>query len=135
MRRSIEQNRRLYYHLHLMSYDDEKKRELIARCTGQRTIHSHEMDHVEIEFAINELKAKRQQIIRKYMPVIGVCAQALGWTVPDHEHGGTSINWVSLNAYVEKWYHCKGFMTLPAADMPKLITGLKSIAKAKGVKL
>lgn len=118
-----------------MSYDEEQKRELIARCTAQRTTHSHEMDHVEIEFAINELKTKRQAVIRKFMPVIGVCCHALGWTVPDDQNGGTMIDWPALNAYIEKWYHHKGFMSMPAGDMPKLITSLKAIGKAKGVKL
>lgn len=118
----------------LCSVDEEKKRELVARYTGQRTIHSSEMDNLEMDMAIRELVAMRRRILQKYLPVIGVCCTALQW-VCKNDQGHNVIDFNSLNAYIEKYYHKPNLYKLSADQMVNLIVSLKSIAKRKGIRL
>lgn len=141
MRRTLNQNSQFYRLLGLCSYDDERKRELVARCTGGRTVHSSEMEHEEMQMAIRSLMAARREIFRKYMPVIGVCCRALGWV--ETIDGRSEINMRSLNGYIAAHYSghegdkkkIKSLGTLDADQMLKLIVSLKAVAKAKGIRL
>lgn len=131
--RSVEQNKRFYKLLSLCSYDDEKKREVVARCTGGRTVHSSEMHIEEMDMAIRMLKAARRDAMRKYMPAIFVCCRALGWTA--REDGQEFIDPAAINGYLVKYYNKKALGALSAHELYNLIISLKQIAKHKGIKL
>lgn len=128
MRRTAEQNRKFHMLLSLCSYSDDKKKELVLRCTAGRTNHSSDMDEMEMQFAINELKYFRQQTFKRYMPVIALCCRKLGWIYVDNE-----IDYHSLNAYIGKYYNKPGLSRLTAEEMSKLVVSLKQIAKRKGI--
>lgn len=111
----------------------DEKQALVSKHTGGRVTSSSEMESEEMDAAIRDLIAERRQVFRRYMPVIGLCCHALGWTVIVEGH--REIDMPSLNGYIQKYYKKKSLYRLTNEEFGKLVVSLKKIAEAKGVKL
>lgn len=87
----------------------DEKQALVSKHTGGRVTSSSEMESEEMDAAIRDLIAERRQVFRRYMPVIGLCCHALGWTVIVEGH--REIDMPSLNGYIQKYYKKKVFVS------------------------
>jgi len=134
MQRTLEQNNRFHQLLGLNCWDNEKKRGLVAKATGLRTVHSDQMEIEEMAMAITLLEQERREILARYLRVIGLCCSAIGWTV-QAEDGYMKIDYSSLNGYIKTHYHKENLNRLNAHQLNKLVISLKQIAIHKGVKL
>jgi hypothetical protein len=134
MQRTLEQNNRFHQLIALNCWDIEKKRGLVAKATGLRTVHSDQMEFEEMAMAISLLDQERREILARYMRVIGLCCSAINWTV-QAEDGYMKIDYNSLNAYIKQYYHKENLNRLNAHQLNKLVISLKQIAIHKGVKL
>jgi hypothetical protein len=134
MQRTLEQNNRFHQLIGLNCYDAEKKRALVAKATGLRTVHSDNMEFEEMSMAISNLEQERREILARYLRVIGLCCSAIGWTAPA-ENGYMKIDYNSLNGYIKTHYHKENLNKLNAHQLNKLVISLKQIAIHKGVRL
>lgn len=134
MQRTLEQNNRFHQLLGLNCYDEERKRGLIAKATGLRTVHSDQMEFEEMAMAISLLNTERKAILQRYLRVIGLCCTAIGWTVQAND-GYLKIDYNSLNGYIKTHYHKDNLNKLNALQLNKLVISLKQIAIHKGVRL
>lgn len=132
MRRTLDQNSRFHMYLNLVNFDKTKKDALVKKCTGNRTVHSHEMEIEEMHMAIGELRNVREQWMRKHLYVIGMLCTKLRWT-RKNDDGSNGIDWPSLNGYVEKYYHKKSIHKLTNEEINRLVVSLRKIAESRGV--
>ncbi len=133
--RVIPQNKKLYTLMYVLGIGPEGKAELVWNYTGQRTIHSSEMDETECQALIDHLQIRVDKVRKKEndaaqkmrRKILSICHE-MGW-----EDQKGKVDFDRLDKWLKKYGH-KHYPQLndySLEELPALVTQFENLLKSK----